>query len=281
MRVRSAAAVTALASAVVVLLAAPAAAHTQVIDTAPGDGASVEAPIGAVVLRVDHPPLEPLAEHTTITVTAPSGSTVSGAVAADAPQRLAEPVPVLLQEDGEWVRDYHWEAHPLRVPLTSLPETGAYTVTYSVADSDGHPTTGSFTFDYRGPTGAVPAGAPDPEPGPPLVATASPEEAAAAQAADAAPSAAPAAKRSTAQAAADEGVPAAALAAALALAVAGVAAVLWWWRSHRRPAAAEPAAARASTRAAERSRPATPRSRRRRRPQPTARRRSPTARRPG
>lgn len=109
--------------------AAPAHAHTELDYSIPADGASLGTTPGAIQLIFTEP-VE--AELSAVVVEGPGGSTL-----ADGPVRQA--------------------ATGLIQPLVEPPNGGTVTVTYRTVSLDGHPVTGSFSFDVaRGNPDAAP-----------------------------------------------------------------------------------------------------------------------------
>lgn len=126
----------------------PASAHTQLDDTRPGDGQTLEDPPGTVELDFSLP-VTPLADG--LEITGPEGA-----------------VPLELETTDEgttWVAD-------LGAPLPP----GAYTASWTMAAQDGHPLDGEFGFvvaetmddqgtaDNAALTSAPPASSPTPAP---------------------------------------------------------------------------------------------------------------------
>lgn len=113
----------------VLLVAAPASAHTDLVETEPGVDATVNSGTSSVLLAFSDQVFPELAE-----------ATVTGADGAD---RLAgDPI-----VDGGRVL----------LPLEPLAEAGAYTVTYRVVASDGHAVEGTYDFTLSD-AGAAEAG---------------------------------------------------------------------------------------------------------------------------
>ncbi len=113
---------------VVVVGAAPAAAHDVLTGTEPGSGAQVGATPGAVVLTFDQPAV---AMGTQVVVTGPTGQVQTG------PARLVDDT--------------------VTQTLVGGAPAGAYTVAWRVTSVDGHPVSGTFTFtSTRAGTGAPP-----------------------------------------------------------------------------------------------------------------------------
>ena len=116
------------------LLAGPAAAHTELVDSEPGRGATVRSSPAQVRLQFN----EPLARAVAVVVSGPDGQRVEQGGA---------------ELEGDTVRQR----------LGPLSASGSYSVAYRVTADDGHPLTGRFAFTYRG-ADAGSAGAPDAEP---------------------------------------------------------------------------------------------------------------------
>ena len=135
------------------LLAGPAAAHTELVDTEPGRGATVRSSPAQVRLQFN----EPLARVVAVVVSGPDGQRV--------------------EQGGAEL-----EGDTLRQRLGPLSASGSYSVAYRVTADDGHPLTGRFAFTYRG---AEPEGAPAPPSAP---APAAPAPAASTRSTGAAPS---------------------------------------------------------------------------------------------
>jgi copper resistance protein C len=106
-------------TALLVLLAVPAAAHARLVASTPADGATLDAAPTEVVLEFNEP-VE--AEFGQLQVFDPEGARVDAAA------------PV---SDGAIVRS----------PLLDATTAGTYTVAYRVISADGHPVEGSFTYD--------------------------------------------------------------------------------------------------------------------------------------
>lgn len=119
------------------LTAAPALAHAVLLDSVPADGARVETPPAAIVLRFNEG-VAPIA----IRVIDVAGNTVAG-------------------PDGAEVTD-----GAVRLPVSAMLPAGLYTVSYRVTSSDSHPVAGALMFGLRQtPEGVVtspaePAGEP-------------------------------------------------------------------------------------------------------------------------
>jgi copper resistance protein C len=110
----------------VIGLSAPASAHTALAGMTPANGSSVTTAPTEVVLTFDEA-VEDLGAA--VVVTAPSGARVDSGKAV---------------VDGARVSEH----------LTALTENGRYTVAFRVVADDGHPVTGTQTFDLAatGPT---------------------------------------------------------------------------------------------------------------------------------
>ncbi|MGB3687522.1 MAG: CopD family protein [Ornithinimicrobium sp.] len=116
-----------LAFVLVLALAAPALAHTDLDSTTPADGATIDGPVDEVSLTFTLPVTQ-----------------LGDGVSIDGPDGKV-PVEVSSAEEG-----VVWIAVPSE-PLSS----GTYTGQWSVAAQDGHPLSGEFTFDVdAGPAGA-------------------------------------------------------------------------------------------------------------------------------
>jgi copper resistance protein C len=100
---------------------APASAHTELVDTAPGDGTILSRPPTAVGLTFDEPVQ---AQGATIVVAAADGTKVTSGTAVVA-------------------------ASTVKTAIESLPAAGKYTVAYRVVSDDGHPVVGEFAFTAR------------------------------------------------------------------------------------------------------------------------------------
>jgi methionine-rich copper-binding protein CopC len=121
-RIRTALAGAVVAAAAVLMIAAPASAHDEVVSSTPASGATVTTAPDQVVITFSNNLLS-LADNsgTAMTVVDSAGADwVAGApvVAADA----------------------------VTVPLKPGMPNGAYDVTWKVVSSDGHPTSGEYTF---------------------------------------------------------------------------------------------------------------------------------------
>jgi copper resistance protein C len=134
--VRRLLAVSALGTLLVLLLGAPASAHTSLVSSVPAAGAQVAGSPDAVVLLFD---AEVRPELSKVVVTGPGGVDLAG----------GEP-----QVDGATVRQ----------SLTGPLGSGRWTVAYRVIAADGHPVTGTVDFavtDTPAP-GAPDVGSPTP-----------------------------------------------------------------------------------------------------------------------
>ena len=146
-------AVTSSLFVVLLLLAAPAFGHAQLIASSPADGVTVTEPLDEVALEFNEP-VE--ADFGQLQVRDPEGNRVDAAVPVG-----AGPV--------------------VRVELEDLTVAGRYTVAWRVVSADGHPIEGTFGFEVTeealgGPETADPepaaestpdaARTPDPEPTP-------------------------------------------------------------------------------------------------------------------
>jgi len=116
------------AAAVVVLGASPAAAHDEIVGTAPADGATVDVAPDRVVLTFAEPAI---ALGTQIVVTGPDGAVVSQG-------------------------DVTLEATTVQQALAASRPAGTYHVDWRVTSVDGHPVTGTFTFTATNPTTSAP-----------------------------------------------------------------------------------------------------------------------------
>lgn len=123
--------VTVLAASTVVLLAAalPAAAHTYLEGSEPGEGATVSEEVTGIVLEFNQAVNQTIAA---IEVTAPDGTSLG-----DGPVRIDEAV--------------------VQRAIAPPPVEGRYVVSWRIVASDGHPLKGRFAFRYEGPV-------PEPEP---------------------------------------------------------------------------------------------------------------------
>lgn len=116
-----------LAAGLVLALAAPAGAHTQVQDASPAPGERVEGDVDQV--EVDW--LDPLLEAPEIVVTGPDGAPVAGLAPAE-----------LVADDVA------------RAAFDPLAEAGTYQVTYRFASRDGTSQEGAHTFAFEPGEGA-------------------------------------------------------------------------------------------------------------------------------
>ena len=116
------------AAAVVVLGAGPAAAHDEIVSTAPANGATVDVAPDRVVLTFAEPAI---ALGTQVVVTGPDGAVVSQG-------------------------DVTLEATTVAQALAASRPAGTYHVDWRVTSADGHPVTGTFAFTATNPTPAVP-----------------------------------------------------------------------------------------------------------------------------
>ena len=140
-RLRRLAAVVGAAVVLVVLGAAPAAAHTSLVGVDPADGSTVAATPAAVVLTFTEPAV---ALGTQVVVTGPEGQVSGGA-----PQLVDSTV---------------------RQELVPGAPAGRYTVAWRVTSADGHPITGESSFTTTSAGGGTatpdPVSAADPGAGP-------------------------------------------------------------------------------------------------------------------
>ena len=104
--------------AVLVLLAAPAAAHAVLLESAPADGERVDGGPEEITLTFN----EPMSPPATLTVTGPGDDTVH-------------------DEDPDV------EGETVSTAIEPLTEDGTYTVAWRAVSDDGHPVEGEFTFD--------------------------------------------------------------------------------------------------------------------------------------
>ncbi len=149
--------VLALAAAAVVAVAPGASAHTVLRSASPAAGATVQGPVGSVVLTFG----EPVAAPAFVAVTGPAGRADSG------PARVRGAV--------------------VTVPLRADAPAGRYTVAYRVVSEDGHPVEASHTFRLLAATPSPSPSGPPPvtPPAPPAASPpATPAPAAAAGSAD-------------------------------------------------------------------------------------------------
>jgi len=145
----SAFAVALATSALLVLgLAAPASAHDTLVASDPADGSTVETLPAELTLTYSAELID-AGTGTAVAVTSPSGAdvtagspTVSGAV--------------------------------VTVPLAEPAEAGAYTVTWRVVSSDGHPVDGTYAFTVTAPSTPIPSA--EPTRTPDVTATPSPSD---------------------------------------------------------------------------------------------------------
>jgi hypothetical protein len=105
-------------------LAGPAAAHTSLVSTDPGDGTTVDAAPEQVVLTFS--------------------------------ENLREPSEASLMVDGDAVDADVVVDGPRLVVTAAQPAEGAHELNYRVVSADGHPVTGTTTFTVRA-SGAAPA----------------------------------------------------------------------------------------------------------------------------
>lgn len=118
---------------VLLLPAAPAAAHVELSAATPGEGATVTEPVTGVTLEFSGA-LDPAGDHA-VGLFAPDGTRVD----RDATVAVSE--------------------RAVTVEVGELPEAGDYTVRYLVVAADGHALEGEYGFTYAGPV-AAPAPAP-------------------------------------------------------------------------------------------------------------------------
>jgi methionine-rich copper-binding protein CopC len=154
-----------LVLAAVLLPAAPAQAHGQL---------ATSNPLPDTVVRDALPHLELVfteAPHTKahFSLTAPNGARVEGAWSHGESRRLDKPVQEYYLVDGRLEPTFYHTGYPALLTVAHWPVTGRSTATWLSVASDGDEVEGELTFDYRGPTGAAPAGwipptgGPDPE----------------------------------------------------------------------------------------------------------------------
>ncbi|MFU8947682.1 copper resistance CopC family protein [Mycetocola zhadangensis] len=96
--------------------------HDYLASTEPADGATVERPLSEVALTFSDPPLEGLDTGSYISVVSADQRTVS--------------------DDNVVI-----EGSTLSVPVT-FATPGAYTVTWQTVSSDGHPISGTYSFEW-------------------------------------------------------------------------------------------------------------------------------------
>lgn len=113
--------VAALAVALVALAAVPASAHDQLLSTDPADGSTLDHTPAAVTLVFSEKVLD---ISTTVVVSGPAGD-----------------VPASVAVDGGTVT----------ATLTGDQPNGAYTVTWRIVSSDGHPVQGTFGYALAAP----------------------------------------------------------------------------------------------------------------------------------
>ncbi|MEJ2886040.1 copper resistance CopC family protein [Actinomycetospora aeridis] len=119
-----------LALSALLLTAGTASAHDVVTGSDPADGATVPtAPAQVSVTFSD----EPQGNLSTLTVVGPDGAR---------------------HEQGQATT----QGNVVSVPVGPLPQAGRYEIGYRIISSDGHPTTGSVTFELTTPS--APAGTP-------------------------------------------------------------------------------------------------------------------------
>jgi methionine-rich copper-binding protein CopC len=123
---RSAALLAVLPSLTLVLAAAPASAHTELVSGTPSPGAMVNGAISDLTLTFVS---SLVAEGTQVVVRDPSGANHAGASTTLGPQA--------------------------RVQLEPLTQPGTYTVTYRAVAGDGHPITGGYAFRVSGAAAAA------------------------------------------------------------------------------------------------------------------------------
>lgn len=115
-----------VAIALSALTVSPAAAHTEVDATVPGDGARVTAPLQQVQVTFTGPVA---ASGARLVLRAPDGSAVPAGGLEVAERALRLPLP------------------------EGLPTPGEYRGTWRVVSRDGHPLSGTFSFVYAPPAG--------------------------------------------------------------------------------------------------------------------------------
>lgn len=103
------------------ILAAPAAAHDELVRSSPRDGAVLATLPGVVTLVFEEPPAD---GFTTMSVTGPSGARVNTTGPQTSGATITEPV----AGDGR---------------------PGSYVITYRIMSDDGHPVSGTIGFIVR------------------------------------------------------------------------------------------------------------------------------------
>ncbi|TAK68448.1 MAG: copper resistance protein CopC [Actinomycetota bacterium] len=106
-----------------VLAAAPAAAHTQLLDSRPGDGAVLATAPETLTLSFTD---RLIAEGSSLVAAGPTG---------------AVPVTAVGVTD-----------HDLTAQWPATAGTGTFQITYRVVSADGHPVTGAISFTVGGPS---------------------------------------------------------------------------------------------------------------------------------
>lgn len=135
-RIRTVLAAAVVAVAAVLAVAAPASAHDQVVSSSPANGEQLSSAPEQIVLTFSNTLLA-LAEN--------SGTAMT----------------VVDQQDVDWVAgDPTVAADTVTVPLKSDMPNGAYTVTWKVVSSDGHPTSGEYSFTVAAAAAVTPSTAP-------------------------------------------------------------------------------------------------------------------------
>jgi len=144
-RIRTAVAAAAVATIAALAVAAPASAHDELVSSSPAAGAQLTAPPTELSLTFSNDLLS-LDEN--------SGTAMT----------------VVDQAGDDWVDgEPVIQADNVTVPLAEGMPDGAYTVTWQVVSSDGHPTSGEYSFSLAAaeasasPT-ATPTAAEQPEP---------------------------------------------------------------------------------------------------------------------
>jgi methionine-rich copper-binding protein CopC len=140
--------VSVVSVALLLAMASPAAAHTELTATVPSDGQRVATPPAAVELVFTSTLQREFADVVVSVVSADR----NGAGDSDG-ERLDLPAPEVA-------------GATLRQQLPNSLVAGRYVVGYRVVAADGHPVTGQFSFTYaptaQSPGGTIPAAAPPP-----------------------------------------------------------------------------------------------------------------------
>ncbi len=141
------------AVATIVMVAAPAGAHGQLVRSDPAAGATVSEPIEELHIYFTERPTS----NAYFAVTAPSGARVDRVWTHGPTEEIAEIHEWYHQSDGRWVVRAYSTAYSARIPIAYWPETGDYKVQYLSVATDGEPVRGEFTFTYSGAVQELPA----------------------------------------------------------------------------------------------------------------------------